>query len=152
MFHAIKNRRAVLNLPTSAGKSLIQGLISRWCLENYTGKVLIIVPTTALVDQMIGDIVNYRLLPREAMLGIRSGTAKNSNALIYVSTWQSAVKMPPEWFQQFMCLMVDECHKSTGQSIQKIINTMDQCIFKFGLSWFSERRQSKHDAIHWRFW
>ena len=134
VFHAIKNRRAVLNLPTSAGKSLIQGLISRWCLENYTGKVLIIVPTTALVDQMIGDIVNYRLLPREAMLGIRSGTAKNSNALIYVSTWQSAVKMPPEWFQQFMCLMVDECHKSTGQSIQKIINTMDQCIFKFGLS------------------
>lgn len=130
----LQNRRAVLNLPTSAGKSLIQGLISRWCLEHYSGKVLIVVPTTALVDQMIGDIVNYRLFPKEAMLGIRSGTVKNSNAMIYVSTWQSAVKMPPEWFQQFMCLMVDECHQSTGASIKQIIDNMDQCIFKFGLS------------------
>ena len=134
VFHALKKRRAVLNLPTSAGKSLIQGLISRWCLENYTGKVLVIVPTTSLVDQMINDFADYRLFPREMMLGIRSGSTKNSNAKIYVSTWQSAVKMPPEWFQQFMCLMVDECHLSTGASITKIINTMDQCIFKFGLS------------------
>lgn len=134
IFHGIKNRRAVLNLPTSAGKSLIQGMITRWCLEHYSGKVLLIVPTTALVDQMINDFVDYRLFPREAMLGIRSGTAKNSNALIYVSTWQSAAKMPAEWFQQFMCLMVDECHLSTGLSIKKIIDTMDQCIFKFGLS------------------
>lgn len=134
VFHGIKNRRGVLNLPTSAGKSLIQGLISRWCLENYTGKVLIIVPTTALVDQMINDFVDYRLFPREAMLGIRSGTARSSNAPIYVSTWQTAVKMPPEWFQQFVCLMVDECHLATGASIKKIIDTMDQCIFKLGLS------------------
>ena len=134
VFHGLKNRRAVLNLPTSAGKSLIQALISRWCLEHYTGKVLIIVPTTGLVTQMIDDFVDYRLFPREMMLGIKSGSAKNSNAKIYVSTWQSAAKMPPEWFQQFMCLMVDECHLSNGMSISNIIKTMDQCIFKFGLS------------------
>lgn len=134
VYEGLHNRRAVLNLPTSAGKSLIQGLIARWCLENYSGKVLILVPTTSLVDQMIADIADYRLFPKEAMLGIRSGSAKNSNAMIYVSTWQSAIKMPKEWLQQFMCLMVDECHLATGQSISTIINHMDQCIFKFGLS------------------
>ena len=134
VFHGLENRRGVLNLPTSAGKSLIQALISRWTLEHYTGKVLIIVPTTGLVTQMIDDFVDYRLFPREMMLGIKAGSAKNSNAKVYVSTWQSAAKMPPEWFQQFMCLMVDECHLSTGASINNIIKTMDQCIFKFGLS------------------
>lgn len=135
VFEGIHNRRGVLNLPTSAGKSLIQALIARWTLEHYTGKVLVIVPTTGLVTQMIDDFVDYRLFPREMMLGIKAGTNKNSeSAKIYVSTWQSAAKMPPEWFQQFMCLMVDECHLSTGQSITSIINNMDQCIFKFGLS------------------
>lgn len=134
VFHGIKNRRGVLNLPTSAGKSLIQGLLARWCLEHYSGKVLIIVPTTSLVNQMKNDFVNYRLFPKEAIHGILAGSAKNSDAPVFVSTWQSAAKMPPEWFQQFMCLMVDECHLSTGASITKIINTMDQCIFKFGLS------------------
>lgn len=109
VFHGIKNRRAILNLPTSAGKSLIQSLIALWFLENYQGKVLVIVPTTALVTQMINDMVDYRLLPREALLGIKSGTAKDSDALVYVSTWQSAVKQKREWFNQFGCVLNDEC-------------------------------------------
>lgn len=132
--HAIVNRRGVLNLPTSAGKSLIQCLLSRWFLEQYESKVLIIVPTTTLVDQMINDFVDYRLFPRNAIHGIRGGTAKDSDALIYVSTWQSAVKQPPEWFQQFGCLMVDECHLATGLSITSIINSLTNCVYKFGLS------------------
>lgn len=132
--HAIVNRRGVLNLPTSAGKSLIQALISRWFLETYESKVLIIVPTTSLVDQMINDFVDYRLFPRNALHGIRAGTAKDSDALIYVSTWQSAVKQPPEWFKQFGCLMVDECHLATGLSITSIINSLTNCVYKFGLS------------------
>lgn len=134
VFHALKNRRCVLNLPTSAGKSLIQALISRWYLENYNGKVLIIVPTTSLVNQMINDFVDYRIFPKHAMLGIMSGTKKDSDSRIYVSTWQSAIKQPKEWFSQFGCLMVDECHKSTGKSITEIINSLDNCIFKIGLS------------------
>ncbi|QDH49205.1 helicase [Pantoea phage Phynn] len=135
VFEGIKERRAVLNLPTSAGKSLIQGLLSRWILEHYSGKVLIIVPTTGLVTQMTDDFVDYRLFPREMIHGIQAKTSKNNDrAKIYVSTWQSAAKMPYEWFQQFVCLMVDECHLSTGQSITGIINSMDQCIFKYGLS------------------
>lgn len=134
IYHGLYNRRSTLNLPTSAGKSLIQGMIATWCLEHYNGKVLLIVPTTGLVTQMIDDIANYRLLPRSQMHGIRSGTAKNSNARLYVSTWQSASKMPKEWLQQFMCMMVDECHEATGPTIARIITDMNECVFKFGLS------------------
>ncbi|QPI13928.1 putative split helicase [Serratia phage 4S] len=134
VYHGIVNKRALLNLPTSAGKSLIQCLLSRYYLENMEGKVLIIVPTTSLVTQMIDDFVDYRLFPRNAMLGIRGGTARDSDAMIYVSTWQTAIKQSPEWLQQFGLVMNDECHLATGSSISKLMKGAINCEYKYGLS------------------
>lgn len=134
VFEAINFKRRVLNLPTSAGKSLIQALCAKWYTENHSDKVLILVPTTTLVDQMIGDFVDYRLFKREECLGIRSGTERDSNAKIYVSTWQSAVKQPKEWFAKFGMLMNDECHLATAKCLTDIIKKMDQCEYKLGLT------------------
>lgn len=134
VYEGIVHRRRILNLPTSAGKSLIQSLLALYYLENFDGKVLILVPTTALVDQMIDDFVDYRLFPRAAMLGIRGGTKRDSDALIYVSTWQTAIKQSPEWFEQFGMMMNDECHLATGMSISKIVAGLRDCPYKLGLS------------------
>lgn len=134
VFHGLTNRRSILNLPTSAGKSLIQALLARYYVENYEGKILILVPTTALVDQMINDFADYRLFGKQHMLGIRAGTKRDSDAMIYVSTYQTAVKQPKEWFHQFGMFMNDECHLATGKSISTIIEGLTNCMFKFGLS------------------
>lgn len=134
VFTGLTKRRAILNLPTSAGKSLIQALLARYYVENYEGKILILVPTTALVDQMINDFVDYRLFSKDMMLGIRSGTARDSNAIVYVSTYQTAIKQGKEWFHQFGMFMNDECHLATGKSISTIIEGLTNCMFKFGLS------------------
>ncbi|WJZ28085.1 DNA helicase [Serratia phage 92A1] len=134
VYHGIVNKRAILNLPTSAGKSLIQCLLSRYFLEQYDSKILIIVPTTSLVTQMIDDFVDYQLFPRNAMLGIRGGTARDSNAMIYVSTWQTAIKQSEEWLSQFGLVMNDECHLATGASISKLMKGATNCEYKFGLS------------------
>lgn len=134
VYYGIVNKRGLLNLPTSAGKSLIQCLLSLYFLERFQSKILIIVPTTSLVDQMIDDFVDYRLFPRAAMLGIRGGTARNSDALIYVSTWQTAVKQSEEWLSQFGLVMNDECHLATGASISKLMKGAKNCEYKFGLS------------------
>lgn len=135
VFHAINNRRGTLNLPTSAGKSLIQTLIARWFLESYQSKVLLIVPTTALVKQMRDDMVDYRLFPSSAINLLGGGNkGQNDDALITVATWQTAVKQKPEWFAQFGLMMCDECHLATGASISKIIKQMTHCEYKFGLS------------------
>ncbi|WP_157914558.1 DEAD/DEAH box helicase family protein, partial [Escherichia coli] len=110
--------RRMLVLPTSAGKSLIACMLSRWYLENYTGKVLIIVPTTSLVVQMRDDFIDYRLFPYEAIHTMMSGSGKHpGDRLITVSTWQSACKMPPEWFKQYGMLIVDESHKASAKNI-----------------------------------
>ena len=135
VFEAINSNRRTLNLPTSAGKSLISAIINRWYIERYEGKILVIVPTTALVQQMIDDYSDYRIISRGMCHGIQAGTRKDSaDALVYVSTWQSACKQPREWFQQFGMLNVDECHLSTGLQISKIVANMDHTIFKFGMS------------------
>lgn len=134
VFAAINSNRRILNLPTSAGKSLISALINRWYLENYEGKILILVPTTALVNQMIGDYDDYRLIPKNACLGVMSGTKKYSDALVVVSTWQSACKMDQEWFSQFGMINVDECHTAVGAEISKIVKNLSHCKYKFGMS------------------
>lgn len=134
VFEGLNHRRRILNLPTSAGKSLIQSLLAKWYCENKSDKILVIVPTTALVYQMINDFVDYRLFTNSECHGILAGTAKDSNARIYVSTWQSAVKQPKSWFNQFGMLLTDECHLATGKSIGDIIKKLDQCPWKIGLS------------------
>lgn len=109
-YEAIKNGRRVLNLPTSAGKSLIQALIAKYYLENNVGKVLILVPKRGLVNQMIDDLCEYKLFTKRDLHGIMGGTAKDSDtASIYVSTWQSAKTQEPYWFRQFGMLSIDEC-------------------------------------------
>lgn len=134
VFEAINGNRRTLNLPTSAGKSLIACLLARWYLENYEGKVLILVPTTALVQQMIDDFNDYRLIPANMCHGIMSGTKKHTDRPVVVSTWQSACKMPSDWFDQFGFVNVDECHLATAKELGGIVQSMRDCQFKIGMS------------------
>ncbi|EBU5494036.1 DEAD/DEAH box helicase [Salmonella enterica] len=135
VFKGIHNRRRMLVLPTSAGKSLVACLLSRWYLEHYTGKVLIIVPTTSLVVQMRDDFVDYQLFPYEAIHCVMSGKSKEvGDRLITVSTWQSACKQPKEWFRQYGMVIVDECHKATAKNLTNIVNDMTHCRFKIGMT------------------
>ena len=58
--HAVRNNRRNLSLsPTASGKSLIIYLLSRWYESN---RVLILVPTTSLVEQMYTDFLDYGYL------------------------------------------------------------------------------------------
>jgi len=57
--HALSKKRALLISHTASGKSLIIYLIIRWFLERYENKVLIVVPTTSLVNQMYTDFGDY---------------------------------------------------------------------------------------------
>lgn len=55
---ALINRRNVLLSPTGSGKSLIIYTICRWLLEQGK-KILVVVPTTSLVEQMYSDFEDY---------------------------------------------------------------------------------------------
>lgn len=73
ILHALNNKRCILNLPTSAGKSLIQGMISKWYAQRHNDKVLVLVPSISLVKQMQGDYIDYRLFTDSDMQLIGDG-------------------------------------------------------------------------------
>lgn len=55
---AINKRRASLLACTSAGKSLSINILTRWLIKNERGKILVIVPSTNLVEQLFSDFSN----------------------------------------------------------------------------------------------
>jgi len=109
--YGIDNKRCILNLPTSAGKSLIQGMLSKWFTETFTKNILILVPTVALTDQMESDFINYDLFGYDDINIVRGGSNDVPGARVTVGTWQSIVKRGPEFMEQFGMLLVDECFK-----------------------------------------
>lgn len=135
VFEALQKQRAIINAPTSAGKSLIIALMQKWFTENFDQKVLVIVPTTALTAQMKSDLIDYTLFGEKEIAEIRSGTSHFIyDKKVVVSTWQSAKNKDPEWFEDFGMLIIDECHLQNGQSIQQMAKSLTNCAYKIGLS------------------
>lgn len=134
VYQSLTKKRRILNLPTSAGKSLIQAMLTKYTIENSDFSVLILVPTTQLVSQMKEDLVDYRLFKPNEIAEIRSGAPKQKNERVVISTWQSAIKKPKEWFDKFGMFLCDEMHLAVGKSISTIIKKLTFCEFKIGLS------------------
>ena len=103
----IKRMRAILVSPTGSGKSLIIYCLMRWYIDNYNDKVLIIVPTTSLVEQMNSDFKSYGY--NDSHL-VYSGKDKNTDKKVMISTWQSIHRLNIDWFDQFGLVFGDECH------------------------------------------
>jgi superfamily II DNA or RNA helicase len=127
--HAVRKRKSLLVSPTASGKSLIIYLLTCW----YNTKTLIIVPTTSLVHQMASDFEDYGY-PKNHIHKIMSGQEKESDHLIYVSTWQSIYKMPKTWFNKFNVVIGDEAHLFKAKSLIKIMTNLDNCKYRFGFT------------------
>jgi len=124
----IRQNRAVIVSPTGSGKSLIIYMLCKY----YNLKTLIIVPTTGLVHQMNDDFVSYGY--DQPIHKIYSGKDKHSDCQFNVTTWQSIHKMPKDWYNQFDLVICDEAHLAKATSITKIISSMTNCKYKFGLT------------------
>ena len=129
--HAIKFKRSILISPTGSGKSLIIYMLMRWYLENHDKKVLLIVPTTSLVEQMAKDFTEYGFDP-ELFHKIYSGKFKETNKRIIITTWQSIYKLSPKWFEDFGCIFGDEVHGFKSKSLSSIMNKSYNAEYRFG--------------------
>ena len=128
--HAVRNNRSLLLSPTASGKSLIIYLLSRWYESE---RVLILVPTTSLVEQMYSDFIDYGYLEAK-MQKIYQGHSREITKEITISTWQSLYKMPKKFFEQFGCILGDEVHLFKAKSLTGIMNKLHLCKYRHGFT------------------
>ena len=131
----LHRKRAVLISPTGSGKSLIiYTLVQRYLLSlrKAERKVLVIVPTTSLVEQMYNDFADYGMPVEECVHRIYSGRDKQTDKDIVISTWQSIYKLPPQWFEQFGAVFGDECHGFKSKSLTTIMNKCKEAEYRWG--------------------
>ena len=135
--YAIRKHRALLLSPTASGKSLIIYILVRYYMllleDKATDKVLILVPTTSLVEQMSSDFIDYGW--QEAYIQkVYSGHDKIVSKRVVISTWQSLYKMPKKYFEQFGCVIGDEAHLFKAKSLTSILTKLHLCKYRFGLT------------------
>ena len=137
--HAINHNRAVLLSATGSGKSLMQYILVRFyqSMLEEDKKLVIIVPTTSLVHQMIKDFGEYSSEDdgwnvEDHVHGVMAGVDKETDKQIIVTTWQSAIKMPKTFFKTVGFINVDECHLAEANSIKKIAEACVKCKYRFG--------------------
>ena len=97
IIHAIQAKRCLLLSATSSGKSLMMYILMRYYLAKTKGKLLIIVPTTALVRQLYDDFIDYAhnvdFNVEATCHQIYDGGEKHTDKRVTISTWQAlAVK------------------------------------------------------------
>jgi len=135
--YAIRKHRALLLSPTASGKSLIIYILVRYYMllleDKATDKILILVPTTSLVEQMSSDFIDYGW--QEAYIQkVYSGYDKIVSKRVVISTWQSLYKMPKKYFEQFGCVVGDEAHLFKAKSLTSILTKLHLCKYRFGLT------------------
>ena len=128
----IHRKRGVLLSPTGSGKSLIIYALTRWYLDNCDKMVLVIVPTTSLVEQMYGDFRDYGYDVENEVHRIYSGKDKDTPKRVVISTWQSIYKLPRQWFHHFGMVIGDECHGFKSKSLMSIMNKASEAEYRFG--------------------
>lgn len=136
--YATENQRAILLSPTGSGKSLIIYMLLRYFLsEELNKKAIVVVPTTSLVEQMYKDFDDYSTLDDEFNVEdevhrIYSGKEKNFEQSIVITTWQSAIKLPLPWFEEFGCVIGDEAHTFKAKSLTTIMNRLSNAELRIG--------------------
>ena len=136
--HSIQKSRCLLISPTASGKSLIIYLILIFNLlrlkDTKQDKILIIVPTTSLVEQLFKDFKDYGYNSDRNVHRIYQGHDKDTKKRVVISTWQSIYNQPKKWFNQFGMIMGDEAHLFKAMSLTKILTKLENCKYRIGLT------------------
>jgi len=135
----IQLNRMTLLSPTSSGKSLVAYCLIRYYLEHHTDdNILVIVPNTMLVEQLVSDFADYSSndtwSAEDNCHKIYSGKEKQTDKRITITTWQSVYKQPRIWFDRYQVCINDETHQAKAKSITSIMEKLPECPVKIGMT------------------
>lgn len=142
--HALNYQRTLLVSPTASGKSFIIYCILRWLLDAGN-KILIVVPTTSLVEQMHSDFADYSSEVSWSVddhcQKLYAGFSKDFTRNVLITTWQSIYKQPRGWFEQFDVVFGDEAHAFKARSLTLVMEKMTNVKYRIGTTGTLDNKQ-----------
>jgi len=133
VYDALKYNRKLLISPTASGKSLMIYAVVRYFVETKK-KVLLVVPTTSLVEQMYKDFEDYGWNADQYCHRIYSGKEKTNENPVTITTWQSVYKLKRPFFKDFDVAIGDEAHLFKSKSLVSIMTKMDSAKYRYGFT------------------
>jgi superfamily II DNA or RNA helicase len=133
----IRFKLSVSEVATSSGKTLIAFIVLAYLKSVYrVKKFLMVVPNTNLILQATEDFEEYGLdeLDNCEIQQIHGANKKKISGGLMIGTYQSLVKMGPEFFDDVEAVFVDECHQAKSTSIKKVVSKCKDSLWRFGLS------------------
>jgi len=127
--YAAHNQKCILVSPTASGKSLMIYCLIRYNFLKKNKKALVIVPTTSLVEQMTKDFQDYGFKGDIAKI---YGGDKGADAPIVITTWQSMMRLPKSFGNEFGMIIGDEAHLFAAKSLTKIMESLTEVKYKIG--------------------
>ena len=133
VYDALKHNRKLLISPTASGKSLmIYSLVRYYSAREQ--KILLVVPTTSLVEQMYKDFCDYGWDAGSYCHRIYAGKEKNNELPVTITTWQSVYKMDRSFFTDYDVVIGDEAHLFKSKSLISIMSKLEHAKYRFGFT------------------
>jgi len=133
VYDALRHNRKLLISPTASGKSLMIYSIVRYCIDKGR-KILLVVPTTSLVEQMYKDFQDYGWDVESYCHRIYSGREKTNEHPVTITTWQSVYKLERSFFEDYDVIIGDEAHLFKSKSLVEIMTKLHHAKYRFGFT------------------
>tara|TARA_B100000941_G_scaffold172707_1_gene123151 strand:- start:2241 stop:3701 length:1461 start_codon:yes stop_codon:yes gene_type:complete len=133
IYECLRYNRRVLLSPTASGKSLMIYSLVRFHV-NVNRQVLIVVPTTSLVEQMYKDFEEYGWKASAYCHKIYGGEEKYTEHPVTITTWQSIYKEPRKWFERYDVIIGDEAHLFKAKSLTRLMSKLHDCKYRYGFT------------------
>ena len=133
VYDALRHNRKLLISPTASGKSLMIYSIVRYYVGNEKN-ILIVVPTTSLVEQMYKDFADYGWDVGSFCHKIYAGKERDTDSQVIITTWQSIYKLPRKYFERFSVVIGDEAHQFKSKSLISIMTKLDNVKYRYGFT------------------
>ena len=133
VYDALKHNRKLLISPTASGKSLMIYSLVRYYVAKGQ-KILLVVPTTSLVEQMYKDFLDYGWNAESSCHRIYAGKEKTNELPVTITTWQSVYKLERSFFEDYTVVIGDEAHLFKSKSLVSIMTKLHHAKYRFGFT------------------
>jgi len=133
VYDALRYNRKLLISPTASGKSFMIYAIVRYFVA-LGKKILLVVPTTSLVEQMFKDFQDYGWDAENYCHRIYAGRERSNTSEVTITTWQSVYNLDRSFFEEYDVVIGDEAHLFKSKSLIGIMDKLHHAKYRYGFT------------------